>query len=141
MSTYWPILTVAVSTVFYHICAKLTPKGLNPLASIIVTYLTGALVSLIIFLSLFKDSGLLNEFKSVSWTTFVFGFAIVGLEVGNIYMYKVGWNINTGYLVESSIIAVALMFTGRLLFNEQLTYTKLIGIFMCLAGLYFINKQ
>ena len=98
-------------------------------------------MTLIVFLSLFKDSGLLNEFKNVSWTTFVFGFAIVGLEVGNIYMYKVGWNINTGYLVESSIIAVALMFTGRLLFNEQLTYTKLIGILMCLAGLYFINKQ
>lgn len=140
MSTYWPILTIVVSNVIYHICAKLTPKGLNPLVAVIVTYLTGIFVSLVIYLSLFKCSSLLDEFRNLNWTVFVFGFAIIGLELGNIYMYKVGWNVNTGYIVQSSVFAVVLLLTGRLLFNEQITFTKLISTVICLIGLYFINK-
>lgn len=62
------------------------------------------------------------------------------MEVGTIYMYKVGWAVNTGYIVHSSLIAVGLLIAGYVLFREPITVNKVIGIVICMIGLYFINK-
>jgi len=55
-------------------------------------------------------------------------------------MYKVGWAVNTGYIVHSSLIAVGLLIAGYVLFREPITVNKVIGIVICMIGLYFINK-
>jgi len=70
----------------------------------------------------------------------VLGFAIVGLEVGSMYMYKVGWNMNTGYLMHSGIFAITLLFLGYFLYKEQITPTKIAGLLLCLLGLFLIKK-
>ncbi len=46
MSMYWPIALAVFADVFYQIAAKSTPEGLNPFASLTVTYLIGAVASL-----------------------------------------------------------------------------------------------
>ena len=68
------------------------------------------------------------------------GLAIVGLEGGSIFMYKAGWAVNSGYVVKAIIIAVALVFVGGLLYREPVTPSKIAGIALCMAGLYFINR-
>ena len=65
---------------------------------------------------------------------------MVGLEAGSIYMYRVGWNINTGSTVQSVILAIALLLVGFLLYKEAITPNKVIGIAICMVGLYFLNK-
>ncbi len=45
----WPIALVVLSNVFYQICAKSVPEGINPLASLTVTYVIGAVTSFIFF--------------------------------------------------------------------------------------------
>ena len=40
----WPIALVVFSNVVYQICAKSMPRGINPLASLTVTYLRDILV-------------------------------------------------------------------------------------------------
>ena len=76
----------------------------------------------------------------MNWTTFVLGLAIVGLEAGSIYMYKAGWNINTGYIVKAMILSIALIIVGYFLYKESFSVTKAAGIVMCLFGLFLINK-
>ena len=44
-SYIWPIALVVFSNTLYQICAKAVPEGMNPLASLTVTYLVGAVVS------------------------------------------------------------------------------------------------
>ena len=68
------------------------------------------------------------------------GVVVVGLEVGAIYMYKVGWTVSTGPLVKNVCIMTALAFVGLLLYHETLTPNKIIGIVLCLIGVIFINK-
>ena len=48
MSLIWPMALVVVSNVFYQICTKSVPEDINPFASLIVTYLTGAAVSAVL---------------------------------------------------------------------------------------------
>lgn len=135
----WPIILAVLSNVFYHICAKSMPEGINPLASLTVTYLVGAVTSSILFCVLYKDTSLIKEYSKLNWVPFVFGFSLVGLEVGFIYAYKAGWQVSTAAVVQSAFLAVALVFIGLLLYHEALTWNKLLGVVICLIGLVFIN--
>ncbi len=140
LQMYWPIALIVFSNVFYHICSKSTPEELDPLASLIVTYLVGAVCSAVLYFALHRGGDLLAEYRRLNWTSLVLGLAIVGLEAGNLYMYKVGWNISTGMLLHSSLCAIALVFVGSLLYHESITPAKVAGVVICMVGLYLINK-
>ncbi len=140
MSIYWPIALAVCADIFYQICAKSTPESLNPLAGLTITYMVGAAVSAVLFFALNKGESIVQSWSHINWTTFVLGIAIVGLEVGAIYMYKVGWNINTGFMVKAIILSLALILVGYFIYREQITTTKVCGMAVCLLGLYLINK-
>ena len=136
----WPIALAVFSDVFYRICAKSTPSNINPFASLTITYLVGSAVSAVLFFLTSNGQGILAECKGINWTAFVLGLAIVGLEAGSIYMYKAGWNVNTGYIVKSMILGIALIAVGYFLYKEAFSVSKAVGIAVCLFGLYLINK-
>lgn len=140
MSLYWPIVLAVCADIVYQISAKSTPETLNPFASLTITYLIGAAISLVIFYITSAGGNFIAELKQINWTAFALGLAIVGLEAGSIYMYKVGWSMNTGYLVKSIILALALIVVGYILYKEQVSGTKIAGIAVCLLGLFLINK-
>lgn len=137
----WPIALVAASNVVYHIVAKMTPVKLNPFLSLTITYLVGALVSGIIYFIMNKNTNIIQDFTKVNWTPFLLGIAIVGLEAGWLYAYKAGWQVNTASIVQSSVLAVALIIVGFLLFKETLTWNKVVGMGICLLGIVFINLK
>ncbi len=137
---YMPILLIVVSNVFYAICAKSTPDALNPLAGLTVTYLVGAVCSGGLYYAMSGGGNLFKEYQYLNWSTFVMGLIIVGLEAGAIWMYKVGWNVNTGQLMHSSILAIVLIFVGYFLYHEAITPSKLIGMGACLVGIFFLNR-
>lgn len=135
----WPLALVVLSNTLYQICAKSVPADMNPMASLTVTYLIGAAVSLILFFALNKNADLLAEYRRVNWAPVVLGLVIVGLEVGYIYAYKAGWPVSTAQIVQAAILAVILIAAGRLLYGEAITPKKVIGVAVCLAGLAIIN--
>ena len=140
MTYYIPALIVVLSNTIYHICAKSTPEDMNPFFSLTVTYLVGAAASLLLYFFTRQSGSLVSECRQLNWSSFVLGISIVGLEAGFLYMYKAGWNVSTGQLVTSAVLAVILIFVGRLLYKETITPTKAAGVVVCLVGLYFINK-
>lgn len=137
----WPIALIVLSNVFYQICTKTVPGGMNPLASLTITYVIGAAASFTLYYALNKDANIILEFSKVNWAPFVLGFAIVGLEVGYIYAYKAGWSISTAQIVQAAVLAVILIFVGYLLYHETITWNKAVGIVVCLAGLVLINLK
>lgn len=135
----WPIGLVVLSNIIYHICAKCSPENLNPFASLTVTYGVAALASLALFFILGKGDNLIAEYKKMNWTPFVLGIVIIGLEAGFLYAYKAGWQVSMATIVQSSILSVALLFVGWLLFKEGMTWNKIVGMVVCLIGLVLIN--
>lgn len=140
MSLYWPIALLVFSNVFYHICTKSVPENLSPYAMMVGTYCIGAVLSAALYFILSPEKNMLAEVGRMNWTTVMLGVSIVGLEIGAIYMYKVGWNISIGNLVQSTILTVVLIAIGILFYKETVTGTQLFGIALCAAGLFFINK-
>ncbi|WP_246597280.1 EamA family transporter [Faecalicatena faecalis] len=137
---YWPIFLIVLSNIFYHICSKSTPAGIHPLAALTVTYAVGAIVSAVLYFVLNHGGNLIQEYHKLNWSSFVLGLAVVGLEAGSIYMYKAGWNISVGQLVHSSLLTVCLIIIGYFVYHEAVTIQKVVGILICMFGLYLINK-
>ena len=61
-------------------------------------------------------------------------------DVGFIYDYNIGFAVSAASLVQSAFLAVALIIVGAVLYREAIKANKVIGIVICLIGLYFINK-
>lgn len=140
MEYIWPIARIVFSNVVYQICAKSIPKDMNTMASMVITYLVGALCSAIIFFTLFKGESLITEFRKINFATIMLGVSVVGLEVGFIYAYKAGWAVSTASTVQSVFLAAALVVVGAVLYHEAVTPSKVVGVILCIAGIYFINR-
>ena len=137
----WPLALVVAANIFYQVCAKAVPQDMNPFASLTVTYAVAALGSLLLYFLLSKDTSLLAEYAKINWASIVFGLVLVALEVGFIFAYRVGWQVSMLSIVQSSFVAIGLIIVGYLLYKEQITMSKVIGIVIVLVGLYFINKS
>lgn len=140
MEYIWPVALIVFSNVVYQICAKGVPDNMNTMASMVITYLVGALCSVILFFILFKSSNLMTELKKVNVSTVMLGVSVVGLEVGFIYAYKAGWQVSTVSTVQSVFLAAALILVGALLYKETITPSKIIGVILCMLGIYFIHR-
>ncbi len=136
---FWPVLLVVLSNTFYNICTKSTPSNVNAFGTLMLTYLTAAILTGIIFLFLVKPENAIIELSKVNWTSIVLGIAIVGLELGYIFMYRAGWKVSSGALVANICLAIALIFVGAILYGENITIKQVAGILICCAGLFLIN--
>ncbi len=141
ISYIWPLALVVFSNTFYQICAKSVPEDMDPLASLTVTYLMGALISFILYYALNRNADIVKEYGKLNWAPFVLGFVIVGLEVGFIFAYKAGWPVSTAQIVQAAALSVILFFVGYFVYGEAITWNKLVGILVCLAGLALVNYK
>lgn len=137
----WPVALVVLSNTIYQICAKSVPRGIDPFASLTVTYLVGALASCVMYFMLNRGSNLVAEYGKLNWAPIALGIVIVGLEVGWIYAYKAGWQVSTGFIVQSAFLAVVLLAVGYIIYREDLSWNKILGVIICLVGLGFINYK
>ncbi len=137
----WPVLIVVLSNTFYNICTKSTPSNVNAFGTLMLTYITAAILTGVIFLFLVKPENAIVELSKVNWTSIVLGIAIVGLELGYIFMYRSGWKVSSGALVANICLAIALLFVGAILYGENITVKQVLGIFICIAGLFLINMS
>jgi drug/metabolite transporter (DMT)-like permease len=140
MQLLWLSLAI-VATVAYHVVIKLTPAGVNPLLSLMVTYgavavlLGGALVLAP------GDFAWREEVRHLNWTAIALALAIIGLDLGFILLYRTGFEVSLGALVTQSAAAMLLVGIGVLVFRERLSLANGIGIALCLAGLWLVNRR
>ncbi len=140
MSYIGPLAIIVLANTFYQVCAKGIPSSMDPFASMTITYFVGTICSTILYFIVNRNGNLLTEYSKSNWAPALLGLCIVGLEVGFIYAYKVGWQVSTLSIVQSAFVAGVLIFVGWLLYHEAISWSKIIGIVICLIGLYFINK-
>lgn len=134
------ILLIIASNVVYNIVQKSTPSKANPFLTLLITYLTAAIITLIMFLVNRTGKGLIASLKELNWTSIVLGVAIVGLEFGYLLAYRAGWKISVGSLVANIALAVILIPIGVLFYKEGFEVNKILGAIFCIIGLVLINK-
>lgn len=139
ISFIWPLALVIVSNILYSIAAKSIPELAHPLINVAVAYVVGAVVSVALYFLTEKNANIPQEISRLNWTSILLGVVIIGLEFGSISAYKAGWPVSRFFLVQSVCVSVALLIVGYF-YREVLTVNKIIGMVICLVGLYFINR-
>lgn len=136
----WPVAVIVFSNIIYQICAKGIPEQMNTYASMTVTYAVATLFSALMFFITTKGGNILHQFKLTNWATVILGIVITGLEVGFIYAYKAGWKVSTLATITNAFLAIALIFLGFFMYREVISWTKVLGVFICLVGIWFLKK-
>jgi uncharacterized membrane protein len=135
-------LSVAIAcTVGYHLVLKLTPAGVNPLLSLMVTY---ALVTVLFGVLLLASPGGFEwrqEARQLNWTAVALALAIVGLDLAFMFIYRSGFAVSLGALVTQSSAALLLLVIGVAVFREKLSLANSAGIVLCLVGLWLVNRR
>jgi len=140
MQLAWLSLAVAC-TVGYHLVLKLTPAGVNPLLSLLVTY---ALVVVLFGAILLASPGGFEwkqEIRHLNWTAVALAVAIVGLDLGFLFLYRSGFEVSLGALVTQSAAALLLLAIGVAVFREHLSAANAVGLVLCLVGLWLVNQR
>lgn len=135
------IVLIVSSNILYNISQKSTPENANPFSSLLITYLTAIILTIIAFQFYKTDKGIFQSFKELNWTSLALGVSIVGLEFGYLMAYRSGWNISIGSLVANIILAIMLIPIGVLFYKEGFEFNKILGVAFCMVGLILINKK
>lgn len=118
---------------------KSMPSDVNPFAALMITYLVAAIISAIIFIYAVGPSNVGFEISKINWTSIILAIAIVGLEVGYVFVYRAGWSVSTASVVANIGLACVLIAVGYLLYRENVSLNQIIGIIVCMFGLILIN--
>lgn len=138
---YLPIALVVLSSLCYHLCQKSTPTALNPIVALIITYVCASVVSIVSFFIFVPKANLIESLRATNWTSFLLGFAVVGIELGFLLAYRAGWSISVVGLLSNTVVALLLIPIGILLFKENISITRNLGVLLCITGLILISKK
>lgn len=138
---YWPLFVIVISNVLYNITSKSIPDELSPWAVLVVTYLVASFLSLIAYFIFEDNRDFIQSVQKMNWTGFALGISMVGIEIGFIFIYRIGWKISVASLLANLLLAVILLFIGLLFYKEQLNLKQLIGIAFCMAGCILLMMQ
>lgn len=134
-----PVLLMIGSNLAYTVTAKVTPADIDPFASVSLTYLVCIAYALVMFFITSKEKNYVRAIKKANWTAPTLGACLVFLEVSTILLFRVGWDLSVGMLAAYVLLAVVLVFVGRIVYKETLTPKRLIGIALSLAGVVMIG--
>ena len=132
---------VVVGNIAYHLGLKQVPHDVHPLAPLVVLFTTAAATALLAWPIAARGLSLRSELGKLNWTPFVVGVAIVAIELGFVLAYRAGWRISAASLTANLVIAAALVAIGLLAYGEALSASRLAGLALCAAGLWFLNQS
>ena len=138
MIFYFSMLISVISVIFYQLCQKGISPHINPVVSVIISYSVALLFSCLLFPFVPSSMGLLQSFKEANAATYLLGFAVVGIEIGFLLVYRSGWKLGLANGFSSTITTTILLFIGIVVFKEHLSTLKIIGLIFCLAGMVLV---
>jgi len=141
MNYYFGIGLTIISNILYHIFQKSIPGSINPIVSLIITYLTAAFACILILPFVPGQTGLQVTLKQINWASIALGFAIIGLEAGFLFAYRAGWQISLAAGISNVIVTVLLVVIGLIFYREQLSPQNIAGVVLCLIGLILVQLK
>lgn len=137
---YLSILLVIASNTLYHIFQKSISGTVNPIVSLVVTYTTALIASIILFFLYPSQMGFFQSFKEINWASYALGGAIIGLEIGVLLTYRAGWNMSVAALVANVCVAIVLIPIGLIFFKEHISLINILGVILSILGIICIHQ-
>jgi hypothetical protein len=136
-----PAMIAIIGAVGYQYFVKQIPAGINPVVSVIGTYIAVLILSFILLPFFPADGGLLKHFRQLTWVQLAVAICVLVLELGFLLMYRYGWNLSTGNLVTGVFINIILVTLGVALLGEKISSINAIGIAISILGVALIGYR
>lgn len=133
-------LTIAAN-VGYHLLQRSIRPDLSPVVSLVATYATALVISLLAWPLFCGDATLTKEIGKLGWMSFALGAAVVLLELGFLLAYRAGWNISVAALYSNAAVALLLIPVGVLALAEGMSPRKMLGFAFALVGLVLLSQK
>ena len=88
MTIFYGSFALAIlSSVLYHIFQRAISTSVNPVVSLLITYLAALVLSLLLFLDFPLKTTVSASLRQLNWASIALAIAIVGLELGFLLNY------------------------------------------------------
>lgn len=131
-------LTIA-GNIAYHLLNKTVAPHAHPFASLVATYGTGLLFSVVV-LAVTAPRGVANGLKELNWASYALGGVVVLLEVGFLLAYRAGWRISVAAVYSNVAVGLLLLPIGYLFYREALSATNVVGIALAVVALMLMSR-
>lgn len=132
---YISILLAATAGVLYHVSQKSIPDNASPAVSMMLTFAT-ALVGTIIWYQFDQSNrGWIDQVKHTNWASISLGVSLIGLELGILLAYRSGWKVSNFAVANMTLLALFLLPVGIMLFKESVNIKTVAGLIIALSGI------
>jgi drug/metabolite transporter (DMT)-like permease len=137
LQLYLPMFIIILANVLYHNLVKITPANANAYLSMGVAYGIAMLTTFTLYF--FNGPKFSEDFSNLNPVSYLLGLAIVGIELGYLFLYRSGFKISSSSLIANITVAILLIIIGVFLYHEQISIKQLFGISLCLGGLLLVK--
>ena len=136
----WPLVLAVVTYVAYQTALKSARPEVNILGVLTCAYLVSfACAGTLWFRN--QDLGVNRlEMRDLVVAALI-GASIVGIEFGFAASFRSGWQLNTAGAIVNVAAALIVVPIGYMLFAEEMSWTKAVGLLLCCAGLVLIAQR
>lgn len=138
---YLPMVLVIGGNLIYHLSQKSLPKEANPLYTMIIVYGISIIACAVCALAAPGEKTFFQSARETNLTVLLLGLSVAMIEVGFLFVYRVGWNVSTASITTSVTVTLLLIPVGVLAFKEHLTLRHVAGLLFCLLGLILVAKK
>ena len=136
-----PLVMVILGNVVYHLGQKSVPKGAHPLVATLGMYLVAAVATVALMPVVSPAPTRAAAAASWHWSVALVGLGIVAIEVGFLLAYRMGWEISAASLTAATAIAAILLPIGVFAYREAWSAPRLLGLGLCVVGLWLIHRR
>jgi len=140
MQFAWLLLAI-VASVGYHLVLKVTPGAVNPLLSLAITYAIGAAAFLGCYALVPDTPPIRDAVRLVNWTALGLAITVIAIDVAFLLLYRSGFEVALGLNITQAAAALILVAIGVVVFRERITAVNIVGIALCIVGLWLISRR
>lgn len=130
-----------VGCVIYHLGQKVIAPLANPMALLMAVYGVAFLLAALA-MPIFRGPGrstLVSDL--VSWPVVAVGVGVILIEGGFLLAYRSGASLQWSNVAVNGIAAVVLMPVAVLVFREQLTLSRVLGVLLTVSGMALVARK
>jgi multidrug transporter EmrE-like cation transporter len=139
-STFIAVLLAVGGGVVYHISAKSIPRDAAPALVLVVAYAMALAISGLAHLWLPSHPGQMPSSRLLHPSILGLGLGAAMIELGYVLTYRAAWPVSVASVVVNGMVTALLVPVGLLAFGEHLSFTRVAGMLVCLAGVWLLRR-
>jgi|SRR5579859_3822384 len=133
-----PIGLIIASLVSCQLAQRMMPAGANPFTIVAIVYFLGMIACALLAPRVGAPIGLADTVLLRHWQVWVLTGSIVGIEVGYLLVYRVGWPIGTTTGITYTTTMVLLAAISATCFSEDISARRAAGLALAIGGVWLL---